>query len=208
MSPLRPALMATLLLAAAACSDPTGTRTRSPGLRADDQQQDHGDGQSFRHKLSAVHGEGGGRVTLIPGISPTGGFTVDLTVKIHDVTPNTTFFFQRAADAGRSLAADGICQRALGLYPWEQPNSPGFPPAPAFITVPRPFAGPLFTVTTGDDGSGSAHYFFTPPVPGVPGATFDIMIRLVDNESAPTTELRTECFQVNVRNSTNENPDL
>ena len=110
----------------------------------------------------------------------------------------TTLYIQRAPEVGRPLGSDGICQRANGLWPWEQPNSAGFPPAPAFVTFPRPLAGDFKTLTTDSDGAGSAHFAFDLPTLA-DGTVFDVEFRLVDSVTAPTTDLRTGCFTVTVK---------
>lgn len=147
--------------------------------------------------LSAVSGQGSGivNVTLT---SAADGFSAQITVNVHGTAPNATFYIQRAPEIGRPLGSDGICQRAYGLYPWEQPNSPGFAPAPKFVSVPRPLAGDLKTVTTNAEGSGSTHFGIE--LPFIPdGTVFDVQFRLIDSLSAWTTELRTGCFTVTVK---------
>jgi hypothetical protein len=156
-------------------------------------QASGGHGQS----LSAVMGQGAGIVNLIttPGDI---GFSAEITVNVHGAAPNSTLYIQRAPEVGRPLGSDGICQRANGLWPWEQPNSAGFPPAPAWVTFPRPLAGDFKTLTTDSDGAGSAHFAFDLPALA-DGIVFDVEFRLVDSMSAPTTDLRTGCFTVTVK---------
>jgi hypothetical protein len=147
--------------------------------------------------LSAVAGQGAG----IVNVATTGGavgFSAEITVDVHATTPNTTFYIQRAPEVGRPLGSDGICQRADGLWPWEQPNSVGYPPAPAFVTFPRPLAGDLKTLTTDADGAGAAHFAFDLPTLA-DGTRFDVEFRLVDSMTTPTIDLRTRCFTVTVK---------
>jgi hypothetical protein len=147
--------------------------------------------------LTAVVGQGAGIVNLTP-TAATAGFSAQITVNVHATAPNTTFFVQRAPEVGRPLGDDSICQRANGLWPWEQPNSAGFPPAPAFVTFPRPLAGDLTTLTTDADGDGAAHFAFD--LPAIPdGTVFDVEFRLIDSLTAPATDLRTGCFTVTVK---------
>jgi hypothetical protein len=148
-------------------------------------------------RLTAVMGQGVGtvNVTLAAG---TVGFSAEITVNVHATTPDATFYIQRAPEVGRPLGNDGICQRANGLWPWEQPNSAGFPAAPAFVTFPRPLAGDFKTLTTDADGTGSAHFAFDLPALA-DGTEFDVEFRLIDSLTAPTTDLRTGCFTVTVR---------
>jgi hypothetical protein len=147
--------------------------------------------------LSAVTGRGAGIVNLtsIPGDA---GLTVQVTVNVHQTAPNATFYIQRAPEIGRPLGNDGICQRATGLWPWEQPNSAGFAAAPEFVSVPRPLPGDLKTVTTDADGSGSTHFALNfPTIPD--GTVFDVQFRLIDSLIAPTTNLQTGCFTVTAK---------
>jgi hypothetical protein len=147
--------------------------------------------------LTAVIGQGAGIVNVTP-TAASFGFSAQITVNVHGTAPNATFFVQRAPEVGRPLGDDGICQRANGLWPWEQPNSAGFPPAPAFVTFPRPLAGDLATLITGADGDGDAHIAFDLPALA-DGTVFDVEFRLVDSLTAPVTDLRTGCFTVTVK---------
>jgi hypothetical protein len=148
-------------------------------------------------RLAPVSGQGDGTVnfTVTPG---TIGFSVNVTANIHGATPNTTFYISRAPEVGRPLSNDGICQRANGVWPWEQPNSIGYAPAPAFVLFPRPLAGDPKTLTTDTNGSGSAHFAFDLPTLA-DGTIFDVEIRLADSLSVPTTDLRTDCFTATVK---------
>ena len=148
-------------------------------------------------RLAPVTGQGDGIVnfTVIPD---TVGFAANITVNVHDTTPNTTFYISRAPEVGRPLGSDGICQRANGAWPWEQPNSIGYPPAPAFVQFPRPLAGDLKTLTTDADGSGSAQFAFALTALA-DGTVFDVEFRLADSLTAPTTDLRTDCVTATVK---------
>ena len=106
--------------------------------------------------------------------------------------PNTTYFVQRAPEIGRMFGSDGVCQRALGTSPW----SPLDPPAPAFVTFA--IAGSPATMTTTASGAASLDFEFEAPM--IPaGTSFDVMFRLVDNETTPTLEARSGCFTVLVK---------
>lgn len=145
-------------------------------------------------QLTPVLGQGAGIVNLtsLPG-DP--GLTVNVTINVHNAAPNTTFFIQRAPETGipqRPLSSDGICQRANGLAPWIG--------APSFVTVPRPLLGDLVTLTTNAQGNGTAHFILNFPTNFVlDGTVFDVEFRLVNNETAPTIDLRTECFTVTAK---------
>jgi hypothetical protein len=148
-------------------------------------------------RLVAVSGQGTGIVNFT-ATAAADGFSAEITVNVHGTAPNTTFYLQRAPEVGRPLGHDGICQRAGALWPWEQPNSPDFPPAPAFVTFPRPLAGDLTTLTTDGDGAGDTHLAFDLPAIA-DGTQFDVEFRLVDSLTLPTTDLRSACFTVSVR---------
>lgn len=142
-------------------------------------------------ELVAVIGSGSGIVNVTPTAAVDGSFSAQINVAVHDATPDTTFYIQRAPEIGRPNSADGICQRAAGQAPWG-------PPAPNFVTFPLPAAGPLVVLQTSDGGSGSAHIDFSAPTI-LDGTRFDVMFRLVDDLTNPTNELRTACFTVTVK---------
>jgi hypothetical protein len=142
-------------------------------------------------QLSAVVGVGSGMVNVTSTAAVDGSFSAQINVNVHGAPPNTTFYVQRAPEVGRANGADGICQRAAGLPPWG-------PPAPNFVTFPLPGAGPLVTLQTSEGGSGAVHIDFAAPTIS-DGTQFDVMFRLVDSLTAPTNELRTGCFTVNVK---------
>jgi hypothetical protein len=100
---------------------------------------------------------------------------------------------QRAPEIGRALAADRVCQRAEGLPPWAPGDG-----TPAFITFPAPNPGPKVTLTTDPAGDGSLEFEFrSASIPA--GTEFDVQMRLVDSESAPTSDLRSGCMTVLVK---------
>lgn len=139
----------------------------------------------------AVVGTGTGGVSVTPRPTPEGTFAADIKVRIRAARPNTTYLIQRAPEVGRALASDGVCQRALGLAPWSASD----PPAPAFVTFPLPNSGPLVSLTTSAGGDGSLDFEFRAASIRA-GTAFDVMFRLVDEATAPTTELRSGCFTV------------
>jgi hypothetical protein len=142
--------------------------------------------------VAAVTGPGTGGVSVTPKAIPEGTFAADISVLIVGARPNANYIVQRAPEIGRTLGSDGICQRALGLSPW----SPADPPAPAFVTFQ--LATGVATVATAANGTGTANFEFrAPTIPA--GTLFDVMFRLVDNETAPTTDLRSGCFTVTVK---------
>ena len=142
--------------------------------------------------IAAVSGPGRGGVSMTPKAIPEGTMSVDISILLTDARPNATYFVQRAPEVGRALAADGICQRAVGSSPWSASD----PAAPAFLTFP--LGTGLATMTTAANGTGFLDFNYrSPTLPA--GLVFDVMFRLVDNETAPTTELRSGCLTVVVK---------
>ena len=147
--------------------------------------------------VHAVQGAGDGIVNLTTTAGQT-GFSAEITVNVHGMIPGTVLYVERAPEVGRPLGHDGNCQRADGQWPWEQPSSLGFPPAPAFVPFPRPLVGPLETLTASDDGAGALHFAFDLPFIA-DGTQFDVEFRLVDSLTNPSIELRSDCFTVTVK---------
>ena len=147
---------------------------------------------THQSEIAEVSGTGRGGVSVTPKAIPEGTMAVDISIVLTNALPNATYFLQRAPEVGRALAADGICQRALGRSPW----SPSDPPAPAFLTFP--LGTGLATLTTTAIGTGSLDFEFRSPTTPA-GTAFDVMFRLVDKETAPTIELRSGCLTVVVK---------
>jgi hypothetical protein len=142
--------------------------------------------------IAAISGPGTGGVSVTPKAIPEGTFAADISVLITGARPNATYIVQRAPEIGRPLGSDGVCQRALGVSPWSAADAP----APAFVTFVLGAGAVL--VPTAANGTGTANFEFR--VPTIPAGTlFDVMFRLVDSETAPTTELRSGCFTVTVK---------
>jgi hypothetical protein len=151
----------------------------------------------YRSTFTALKGEtGSAGISVTPKAIPEGTFTADISVRLKGLKANTTYLLQRAQEGvgGRSLGGDGICQRALGLSPW----SPTDPPTTTFQTVPLPNTGPLITITTAASGDGTLDFEFR-TLMIVAGTTNDVMYRLVDDDTAPTTELRSPCMTITAR---------
>jgi len=130
---------------------------------------------------------------ITPKAVPEGTMAADISVRLVGLRPNATYLFQRAQEGvgGRALGMDGICQRGLGLSPW----SPSDPPTVNFQTIPLPATGPLITITTAATGDGAIDFEFR-TLMVLAGTTNDVMFRLVDNDAAPTTELRSACMTI------------
>ena len=152
---------------------------------------------TYRSTFTALKGETGfAGISVTPKAIPEGTFTADISVRLVGLKANTTYLVQRAQEGvgGRPLGGDGICQRSLGLFPW----SPSDAAAPTFQTVPLPNTGPLIMVTTAANGDGSLDFEFR-TLMILAGTTNDVMYRLVDNDAAPTTELRSDCMMITAR---------
>src|ERR1044071_2713657 len=113
--------------------------------------------------------------TAIGGISVTpraagGVFTADFKIRVHNAKPNTTYFVQRAAETGRALTNDGICQRGMNVSPWSSTD----PAAPSFATFPQADGTTPVTLRTTATGEGSIDYSFSTAVI-VAGTRFDVM---------------------------------
>lgn len=144
--------------------------------------------------INPVTGTGAGGVSVTPKAIATATFAADIVVSIQKAKPNTVYFIQRAPEIGRTLGSDTVCQRALGISPWSAVD----PAAPAFVSFQIPNPGPSATLTTSATGSATMTFeFLAPTIPA--GTVFDVMFRLVDNETSPTLELRSGCFTVTVK---------
>ena len=149
-------------------------------------------GGTHQSAITAVTGPGRGGVSVTPKSIPEGTMAVDISILLTDARPNATYIVQRAPEVGRALAADGICQRAVGASPWSASD----PAAPSFLTFPLGTGSA--TMTTAANGTASLDFEFRSPITPA-GTVFDVMFRLVDNETAPTTELRSGCLTVVVK---------
>jgi hypothetical protein len=181
---MRPLIVATFVAASAALVSGCGSSSTAPSALIP--------AGTHQSPISAVTGPGAGGVSVTPKSIPEGTFAADISVLITSARPNASYIVQRAPEIGRALAADGICQRALGMSPWSAAD----PPAPAFVTFPG--GGGSETVTTASNGTGTLNFEFrAPTIPA--GTVFDVMFRLVDSEASPLTELRSGCFTVTVK---------
>jgi hypothetical protein len=150
--------------------------------------------QSALFRVSGGGTCGTGGVSVTSFAVPEQTFAATIRFRVHGALPGTTYVLQRAAESGRPLASDGICQRAAGVSPW----GPGDPPSPGFVTFPLPNPGDPITMTT--DSGGDATKEFELRLATVPaGTVFDVQMRLVDHESAPSSEIRSGCMTVIVR---------
>ncbi len=147
---------------------------------------------TFGAPISAIIGSGAGQVSVTPLAMPDGTFAARIKVIVR-AKPNTTYLVQRAPELGRALGSDGVCQRALHLPPWSASDAPV---VPAFVTFPLPASGPLTTLTTTSFGTAAVDFEFLSGISLAAGTRFDVMFRLADNDTAPTTELTSACFTV------------
>ena len=149
---------------------------------------------TYRSTFTSLKGETGfGGISVTPKAIPEGTFTADISIRLVGLKSNTTYLVQRAQEGvgGRPLGGDGICQRALSLSPWSSSDAAAL----SFQTVPLPNTGPLISVTTAANGDGSLDFEFR-TLMILAGTTNDVMYRLVDNDVAPTTELRSACMTI------------
>ena len=147
----------------------------------------------YQSALFAVVGTGVGGTSVSPVAHSAGIFAGTMRFRVR-AKPNTTYLVQRAADVGRAANDDGVCQRAEGASPWSPADAPF---GPAFVQFPRPFEGPLLFITTDSKGEGTLDYNYeSPQIPR--GYRFDVRMRLVDYENAPTSDLRSGCRTIEV----------
>jgi hypothetical protein len=203
-------LFATTTLLPAACTNDrpnaTGPNSAESARLTEsasfDREREHDDDGDFLSLVSFI-GPGKGRIRATRVQHPTtpGNFAVHIEVKIRHVKPNTTYVVQRAAEAfsppsvppaGFDVATltDGSCQRGLALAPW----STLVPTAPAFATFPDQAHGlPALIFATDGDGTGEANFVVAL---GNPLPLFDVTFRVIENSSAPTSVLQSDCTVV------------
>jgi len=99
--------------------------------------------------LTAISGQGTGRVIVAPTAKDDGTFSAEITINVHDAAPNTTFLVQRAPD----LVPDGVC---TGTY--------------------KKNVG--VTLTTDSTGAGDTHFFFERGSPFFSGVRFDVVFQV------------------------------
>lgn len=172
-----------VFLAAAACTSPS-----EPDPFAEPPEGTH------QSALVAVVGTGTGGTSVTPSSTPEGTFLATIRFRVR-AKPNTTYVVQRAAEVGRPNGADGICQRAQGAPPWSSADAPF---GPSFLSFPLPGAGPIRTLATDASGEAAVDFEFRSPALHA-GDQFDVQMRLIDREEAPTSELRSGCMTVVVR---------
>jgi hypothetical protein len=145
----------------------------------------------YQSAFVAVVGSGEGGTSVTPISNPEGVFSGTMRFRVR-ARPNTTYLVQRAAEIGRPGGNDKVCQRAQGLPPWTASDPPF---GPAFVTFPTPNPGPAITLTTDGRGEGSLDYeYYSPGL--ARGLEFDLMMRLVDDDAAPTSDLRSGCMTI------------
>jgi hypothetical protein len=105
--------------------------------------------------LTAVSGSGSGLVTIAPTAEDQGTFAVEVTVNVHDASPDMTYTVSRAVD----LNPDGVCTLASGWL----------------------VNGPL---DTSNAGAGAAHFEVHRGAPFVSGTQFDVEFRVLGNDGS------------------------
>ena len=147
----------------------------------------------FQSAMTATVGAGTGSISVTPVSSPSGRLNLLVRIRLQGGRPRSFYVVQRAGESGRVNSADGVCQRAIGAPPW----SPSDPPVnflfPSF-RVPDP-DGPEVTFETDSNGIGAHDFEYLHPTFAA-GIPFDLMVRIVDNGTTPSSELRSACFTV------------
>ncbi len=119
--------------------------------------------------LTAVSGQGIGRVNVSPTANDSGGtFDVQGVVNLHDALPDTTFTIARAVD----LNPNGVCTSTT----WN--------------SVPE-------TLTTSEGGAGAAHFEIVRGAPFTDGVRFDVRWRVMSHDGSQV--LLSDCFTVTVK---------
>ena len=147
----------------------------------------------YQSTMVAVAGVGVGGMSVTPKAIPEGYFVADIKIRVRNAKPNTTYTVQRAPEIGRAMGSNGICERALGLAPWSSADTP----AAAFITfIPAGGTAPA-TFMTSASGDGMLDFQFQAAT--IPKDTrFDVMFRLLDDTTAPTAVILSQCVTVTV----------
>jgi hypothetical protein len=141
----------------------------------------------FRVGGGGACGSGGASVTTVH--TPDSTFQATIRFAVHGALPRTTYVVQRAPELGDlPLTSDGACQRAQGLPPWNT----GEPP---FLTFLDPITTQARTLVTDAAGDGALEFIHRSTAIAS-GTKFDVQMRLVDDVSVPTTELRSGCMTV------------
>lgn len=176
-------LPASLLCAGLACGGSDSTSPQTPLIPAGTAQA----------PLASADVAGSGGVSVTTKSIPEGYFDANIAVHVVNARPSTTYIVQRAPEVGRALGSDGICQRALGLAPWSSADTP----AAAFLSFVLPGDTSPVTLITSASGEGMVTFEFK--VPTVPAGTrFDVMFRLLNDLTAPTSIFQSACFTVTV----------
>ena len=144
----------------------------------------------FRVSGGGDCGTGGTSVTTVA--TPERTFLATIRFIVRGAVPGTTYLVQRAPEVGdHPLQTDGICQRGEGRATWTPDD--GF-----FLTFVDPDVRLPRTLRTDAKGDGRLEFQHRAASIAA-GTTFDVQMRLIDNETAPTTELRSGCMTVFVK---------
>ena len=107
--------------------------------------------------------------------------------------PNTTYLVQRAADLGRAGSTTASASEPTACRPGRR--RPSVRAGIRHLPASRGPCGPLVSFATNASGEGSLDYNFdTPQI--TRGTRFDLRMRLVDDENAPTSDLRSGCMTI------------
>ena len=125
-------------------------------------------------KLTAVTGQGSGKMIIAPTARGHGHFTAQMTLNVHHTSPNTTFWVSRAPD----FNPDGVCT--------------GTRYVPFTVSPTNPEA---VSLTTSPGGAGAAHWSYeATQFPS--GMRFDVVVRAVGEDG---TIVQSECMTITVK---------
>jgi hypothetical protein len=109
----------------------------------------HADPTGAQSELTAVTGQGVGKVIVSPTSAPDANFVAQVKVIIHDAAPNTTFTVTRAVDA----PADSVCTSTAFGTVATLTTSAGGAGAVEFERTGPSLNFDLFLRVIGDDGT-------------------------------------------------------
>ena len=109
----------------------------------------HADPAGAQSQLTAVSGQGAGKVIVSPTSAPVATFVAQVKVIINDAAPNTTFTVTRAVDG----PADGVCTSTAFAPVATLTTSAGGAGAVEFKRTGPALNFDLVLKVIGDDGS-------------------------------------------------------
>jgi hypothetical protein len=148
---------------------------------------------AYRSVFAALKGETGfAGISVTPKAIPE-AHSSDISIRVMGLKANTCCYSGTRGVGGRPLGGDGFANAPQPLS-WSSSDAAAL----SFQTVPLPNTGPLISVTTAANGDGSLDFEFR-TLMLLAGTTNDVMYRLIDNDTAPTTELRSTCMTITAK---------